>query len=72
MPYYMDTPPAKLLMLHGTAKQHAQTHKETTEYFVSRGMPRNILRSAEQEDYWRRELRLIEGVARKRGIPLSP
>ncbi len=71
MPYYMTMQPATLRMLYRTAKQHAQTHKETTDYFVSKGMPRKVLRSAQQQDHWDAQVRLIEGVARKRVIDLA-
>ena len=70
MPYYKDMPAAKLQMLHTTTKQLVARYAEQTAYLVSKGAERSTLRSAELEDAWRKELRLIVAVARKRGIEL--
>lgn len=70
MPYFLTMSPERLRAEHHSALQRLAMYEKATSEGLAHGIRRENLRSAEYETYWRRHLRLIEGVARRRGITL--
>lgn len=61
---------AQLRAAHHAARIELASNHDAAERAVAAGMSRAMLRSHQLAEHWREKVRLIEAVARKRGIRL--